>query len=258
MTSPTIYKHADFEVPGWGEFDTPSIDRPGYQSLVLSHAPLAYWRLGETAGGVAADASVHQHNGSYEANCLLNQSGALGFDDDAAVYFDGLASWVQLPPSFTLAANDPITLTFWNRVLTSEVKNAYTIWLGAQTDPDRCLVHAPWSNRVLYWDYGTNNSRGRIQTDYTAYLDRWTHITLVSAGRLGSFKAIYLDGQLVKSSNTSDGPTRLLSAGTLSHNPATVPDRQYRGRLDEVAVFNRVLSAEDIQTLYRAGVNLWA
>lgn len=258
MTLPTLYKHADFEVPDWGEFTAPPINTPGYRSAVLSHDPLAYWRLGETSGRIAVDDSAHGHDAAYEANCLLNQTGALGFDDNPAVYFDGVAARVQLPPSFTLEVDDPITLTFWNRVLSSEVQSAYTIWLGTQNNPDRCLAHAPWSDRVLYWDYGTNNSQGRIETDYSAYLNRWTHISLVSAGRLGNFKAIYLDGQLANSRSTSDGPTRRLTAGTLSINPNTLANRQHRGRLDEVAVFNRVLSAEAIKNLYHAGVDLWA
>ncbi len=258
MTMPTFDKHADFEVPDWGEFAAPPIDAPGYRAQVLNHSPLAYWRLGETAGNTAADASGQGHDGSYQSGCLLNQNGALDFDDDPAVYFDGNAAHVQVPASFTLTPNDPVTLMFWNRVQTSELKSAIAIWLGSKTEPNRCLTHAPWSNGLLYWDYGRNNSLGRITTDYTAYLDRWTHITLVSAGRLGSFKAIYLDGELVASNNSSDGPIQTLTGGSLSVSPTRLANAQHRGRLDEVAVFNQVLSAHDIQSIYQAGVNPWA
>lgn len=254
----TIYQHADFEVPDWGEFAAPPLNTPGYRTQVMAHSPLAYWRLGETTGNAAADTSGQGHHGTYQSGCLLNQSGALHFDDDPAVYFDGNAAHMQVPSSFTLTVNDPITLMFWNYVQTSDLKSAIAVWLGSQTEPNRCLTHAPWSDGTLYWYYGRNNSLGRIITDYTAYLDRWTHITLVSAGQLGSFKAIYLDGELAASDNTSDGPTQTLTGGSLSVSPSRLANVQHRGRLDEVAVFNQVLSAQDIRSIYQAGANPWA
>ena len=253
----TIYKHADFEVPHWGEFASPPQNRPGYRSLLLSHNPIAYWRLGEASGSTATDESVNGHDASYVGGVQLNQPGALDYDHDPSIQLDGNSGWIELPTSFGLATNDPATIMFWNHVRTNEVKQSYTFWIGGLDKPNRCLAHAPWNNQILFWDYGTNDTLGRISVDYTPYLDKWTHITLVSAGRLGGFKAIYLDGDLVTSSPTSNGPIQSLAGGSISLAPA-VSDRQHQGGLDEFAVFNQALTTDQIDALYHSGVNLWA
>ena len=121
---------------------------------------------------------------------------------------------------------------------------------AGSNSPDRAQAHVPWSNRVLYWDYGSLTS-GRVATDYTSHLDRWTHVVLVSQGRGGAFQGIYLDGQLVSSRNSSDGPTQPVSGGTIAAWPSN--SLFQKGRIDEFAVYNTVLPAATIQQHYNAG-----
>lgn len=253
----TIYKHADFEVAQWGEFASPPENRPGYRSLLLSHNPIAYWRMGEVSGTTASDESSNGRDADYVGGVQLNQSGALDYDHDPSVQLDGNSGWINLPTGFGLALNDPVTIMFWNHVRTDEVQQSFAFRIGGLDSPNRCLAHAPWSNRAMFWDYGTDDAIGRVSVDYSPYLDKWTHVVLVSAGQLGSFKAIYLDGDLVASSSTSTGPVQSLAGGSISLDPA-VSNRQHRGGLDEFAVFNQVLTADQIGALYHAGVNVWA
>ncbi|MEM9914546.1 MAG: LamG-like jellyroll fold domain-containing protein [Planctomycetota bacterium] len=252
----TIYKHADFEAPQWGEFASPPQDRPGYRSLLLSYNPMAYWRLGEVSGTTAIDESGNGHDASYVGGVQLNQPGALDYDHNPSVQLDGNSGWIDLPTGFGLAMNDPVTIMFWNHVRSAEVQRSFAFSIGGLYSPNRCLAHAPWNNNTLFWDYGTDDAIGRVSADYSPFLDQWTHVTLVSAGRLGSFKAVYLDGDLMASSSTSTGPEQNLAGGSISLPPA-VSDRQHRGGLDEFAVFNQVLTAEQIRALYHAGVNVW-
>src|SRR5688572_12381423 len=44
---------------------------PGYRELVLADAPAGYWRLGETAGSTAADASARALHGTYRSGVVL-------------------------------------------------------------------------------------------------------------------------------------------------------------------------------------------
>lgn len=255
--SNTIYKHADFEVPDWGEFASGPENRPGYRSLLLSYGPLAYWRLGEASGSTAFDSSGHGHDAVYVGGVQLGQPGALDHDADSSVMLDGNTGQITFPNTVQLTLNDPVTIAYWSRIQTSEVRRSVAFSLGGNDSPDRCQAHAPWHDGILYWDYGTFDSAGRLATDYADYLNRWTFVVLVSAGRLGSFKAIYLDGELAASSSTSSGPAQTISGGSLSVDP-TVSNWQHRGKLDEFSVFNQLLSAEQISALYRAGVNVWA
>ncbi len=48
-----------------------------YSGAVLEKNPVAYWRLGETAGQTAADETGNGHDGTYFGNPTLGQPGAV-------------------------------------------------------------------------------------------------------------------------------------------------------------------------------------
>jgi len=78
-----------------------------------------------------------------------------------------------------------------------------------------------------------------------SYLNKWTFVALVSAGRNGNFKAIYLDGVLVTSSNSSDGAAKTdLNIGQFLGGSA-----YEKGKIDEFRIYNVVLTQPQIQTV---------
>ena len=129
-------------------------------------------------------------------------------------------------------------------VTTAQVVDSSAFNVGATEAPNRFHTHAPWSDKRIYWDYG-DFAAGRIDTDYTAYLDKWTHVVLVSAGNGGAYKAIWLDGVEVATSNTSDGPDIALSGldiggwASLGHP----------GLVDDFRIYDYVLTPAQITAL---------
>lgn len=103
--------------------------------------------------------------------------------------------------------NGECTIEFWNYHASNPLRNDQTLQAWSNASGERVTIHAPWSDAILYWDYGTFET-GRLSVDYTPYLDKWTHIALYSAGEGGSLQQIYLNGVLVADDVTaSDGPT---------------------------------------------------
>jgi hypothetical protein len=112
--------------------------------------------------------------------------------------FNGLDGFLD---SFdkALSPGDPVTIEFWNYVPSAVLNGSYTpaaFGGDSNTNALRLSSHAPWGNGVLYWDYGDTGD-GRIQVDYTPYLDVWTHIALTATGISNGRLEIILDGQLV-------------------------------------------------------------
>lgn len=69
----------------------------GWEPLVLSLQPVAWWRLGETSGTTAVDASGNGHDGTYEGSPTLGVDGLVVGDPDTAVDMEGdNASGVQV------------------------------------------------------------------------------------------------------------------------------------------------------------------
>jgi len=141
----------------------------------------------------------------------------------------------------------PVTVTAWSNVATSEVQNSNLFGFTA-AGSERLATHAPWGDNVIYWDYGTCcASPGRISTSYAPYLNKWTHLGLVSQGTGGSFMGIYLDGSLVTSITTADDPNVTLTGFSLG---STDPSggTHFNGRVDEFRLASVARSAGWIAT----------
>lgn len=136
----------------------------------------------------------------------------------------------------------PVTVEFWNYVRSADVRPSKAFQVG-EADPgeNRFLVHGPWDNRRLYWDYGNIGADGRLDVDYAPYLDKWTHVALVSDGK--EFKAIYLDGALIASGTKASAPTDLKKLAI-----GGAPGRgSHVGMIDEVRLWKKVRTQDQIQ-----------
>ncbi len=163
------------------------------------------------------------------------------------VDFDGIndrltnATWAWQNGSNT------VTVTAWNNVTTAETKTSNLFGFTASGN-ERLATHAPWSDATIYWDYGTCcGAGGRVNTSYSAYRNKWTHIGLVSQGGSGAFMGIYLDGSVIASSTSSDDPNVTLTGFSLgSDNPSG--GNHHDGRIDEYRIASVARSAGWIRT----------
>ncbi len=162
----------------------------------------------------------------------------------AALAFDGVNDYVTAS-SFSWPTGGAITVEFWNYVASSDVHAAIAFTIGSTNNPNRALAAVPYAGGQLIWDYGYSLGDGELSLSYTPYLDKWTHVALVSEGNGGSFKGVYLDGVLVASGTISDGPDVALSGLTIG--AWTVPSEYHKGKIDEFRIWNVVRSQADIQ-----------
>lgn len=166
--------------------------------------------------------------------------------------FDGKSTYVEVPLAAPTNDGGAITVEFWNYVKSDEVQNSIAFMFADKDGKaqSRTLCHAPWGDKNLYWDCGGHDwsLKGRLSTGYTPYLNKWTHIALVSAGTKGSsqYQAIYINGELIVQHETSpavtDSLTRLLIGG-----PSDDTKIFHEGLIDEFRVWNRVRTKDEIK-----------
>jgi hypothetical protein len=177
-----------------------------------------------------------------------------GLSQNGWLNFDGDGDYVEAPNFAWNFSGGPVTVLFWNKVNTNQVKivasSAFGVGLDMPTTSlNRFQAHAPYG-KILYWDYGNITGNGRVSANYTDYLNKWSHVALVSEGNNGHFKGIYLDGSIKNSTTNSDGPNINLTGLTIGK---AFTNSFHRGSIDEFMIFNRRLSTEEIQTIYNAG-----
>lgn len=235
----------------------------GYAAYVQSLNPLAYYRLNDSTlnsgVGVALDSSGNGYHGTYRyfTDSALLQGGALApYDPDPSAAFSNIIDAgfdyhrrVELPPSLPLpVSNQPFTASYWVNPTSYQDYGTALFW-GTH----------PANGFLTGWDTPSNSGVlrvGRIGHDifYTTTgvpLNAWSHIALSYDGTTVRF---YLNGVL--DSWVDDTLTVVLPfigpvgwIGGWGNLPTQTSEQPFQGRIDEVAIFARALSDEEISYL---------
>lgn len=165
---------------------------------------------------------------------------------DRALRIDDLPSIVRIP-TFQWRGRE-VTVEYWVYVDSADVRNSWIFSVGEGDSSFRLSAHGPWSDRALYFDYGSYSSDlGRIVVDFTTHLGKWTHVALVSNGN--DFKGIYLDGELVASAAIADRMESRDGGLTIGGGPTV---QATRGRVTEFRIWNTARDQERVRAnMYR-------
>ena len=227
---------------------------PGtYEAAVAASGPAAYWRLGESSGTTAYD-YMGGHDAVY-TDVTLGVPGYSASDPNTAVGFDptnpngpGSATipdgsvfpLIGATPSFTIEAwvnwND---LTGVQRVFSYAGPGFHGIGFGLNT-----------ANGLRFTTYGVQDFNLSLPTPVVT--GTWYHLAGVAKG--GTFY-FYLNGVSVGSvafSGAGIAPT-IPSPFAIGRNPESTAMEPVNGTIDEAAMYNRALSADEILTHYSVG-----
>ena len=213
--------------------------------LLTQAGPVGYYK-GDDTPPVATDSSPNARDGVYNGAVTSATKPTLLFTNTTSMSFDGVDDNVDVA-SFPWATGGPVTVAFWNFVPTGSVQNSSAFTVGNMDNANRFHIHGPWGDGNLYWDYGDLGNNGRIFTSYATYVNAWTHVAVVSAGTGGNFKAIYLNGTPVISATNSNGPVVALTG--LQIGSWTGAGLRHKGLIDDFRIYDRVLTAAQIQLL---------
>ncbi len=225
----------------------------GYRNSVMAHNPLMYWRLGEL-GGTAADDTAGDNDGTYCNGVAMGQSGAIPHNSNKAANFDGTNDYVDLGKP--VLSGNAMTLLTWFK---ADDWERYDANIVSKTNHTRSARY--------YWGLSTIRSGGKGRLRFRLKTNGRT--STVTAGRANSCEAnewvfaaavydgsrmyLYKDGVKVaqrrKTGSIDEGPN--ISAW-IGGNSRRATARPWDGKIDEVVILDRALSAEEIEGLYKA------
>jgi hypothetical protein len=209
---------------------------------------VGWWKLDEGMGNIVLDWSGHDNHGTL-ANGPIWVEG----NDGGALQFDGKDDYVNLGTPPELYIPDNYTYTAWFRVgkdINGDSDAQYILCIGSRSD--LCFgieddVGIDGDLALHYYDTAPGfHSLGVGKTVWSA--DDWH---MVAGTKDSTGHKIYLDGELKNSdtntNNDNYATTRMISIGAMGWNN----DEYYNGTIDDVRIYNRTLTQDEIQKIMR-------
>ena len=214
---------------------------PATASATVKGGLVAYWNF----DGNLSDSIKSAHGTARGTTPLSFVDGKSGFGK--AAHFNG-TNFVEITGSSNTLqfANGNLSIAGWFRV--DAFDKSWQALLAKGENSSYRIARRGDGNTIAY-----AGGVGEGANDVPAITNGWHHFVAVTDGTGAKFgTALYIDG-VIRGINTNKA---VLEAGAfnlfIGENPQAL-NRQFKGALDDIALWNRVLTADEVSVLYKGG-----
>jgi hypothetical protein len=247
---------------------TAPVRTTGYANAVRSDNPTLYWPLDDLRGGIARDASGHGQTGKYSAGIRVGQPGAI--NGNAGVVMNGGATTSIAQNRGTYAPPSAYSLEFWFK---STTRNGGKLigWssspTGTSAQTDRSVYLEPSGQLIFAARQPTANLGCVSNNQYFVsgwcyawskqdYNDGgWHHVVATQSTTTGL--RLYVDNILVSALTGGTSVPSFNGVWRVGGDSVSGLPRAYAagldGAIDDVSIYNRVLSQAQVTQHYIAG-----
>jgi len=228
--------------PGTGNINAdPCFVKPEYLG------PISYWKFDESEGAIAYDSAGDNDGTIYGAQRTGGQiDGALSFDGD---------DYVNIPDSASFdITGDEITVVAWFKPGATRNNNRPIVskWLGS--DSAYVLWYKTDSVDLIGFGVKTDvRAAGAFNSTPVNDTNKWYHLAGVYDG---SYITVYVDGvagaPVANTGNINNSSKSLRISG---YGEGAVNPHHIIGLVDDVRLYDRALSAGEVQQHYENGLS---
>ncbi|MFA6022956.1 MAG: LamG-like jellyroll fold domain-containing protein [Candidatus Pacearchaeota archaeon] len=199
------------------------------------------------ASGILNDSSGRGNNGRDVGGVTYSASGKYG----NAISFNGINDYLNITHSSSLNLGNNLTVEAW--IYPRNLTNRVAIYSTRVNNPA-----GSWQLEVGRGNFHTNvvvvsgiNTWVAESANNAVTLNAWNHIVYTRNGTGTGTSKIYVNGQLqtlqaeTAYSFVDNSDSKMIGAGT-----SLLADHFFNGTIDEVAVYNRTLSAAEVLARY--------
>jgi len=209
---------------------------------------VGFWKFDEESGIDALDSSRSGNTGTLSGPPTWQTTDC---PSGNCLSFDGAGDYVAIPNFSNNMPSEEITITTW--VKRSAVADNVDLFSFDPTDAggisgNRTTAHFPWGNDV-HWQFACPPNCLTVAFDL-GWIGNWKHFAFVSSSS-ESYMKIYRNGGQIATNNENHSFTQV--AGTPWHIGGRAL-YSFNGDIDEVAIFDRALTEEEINSIYENGI----
>jgi len=201
---------------------------------------VGWWTFEDGSGDRVADVSGKNHTGKFVGTVQWAE-GKVG----GGIQIDGGArSGVEVADADDLRIGGDLTMALWVKMTAPGADWACLFGRGSYEMRNYGLWIEPGTRKIMYQQYG---ALVNVYAKKLLEVGQWTHLAVTVEG---TTVKIYVDGQ-VDGQDTKPGPPLTgpapLGIGSAIHHGSL------NGLMDDVRLYRRALSAEEIRAIYQSG-----
>lgn len=207
-----------------------------------------YWSFNgkDVSGTTAYDRSGAGNTGTLTLGPTVTP-GKLG----QALNFDGSNDYVTVPSATSLNSTSQITVSAWIKRVGTGTRQFFVSKGSANTVATTQYWLELTSGNVLVFELASGSTEHKLTSGFTLTdTQNWHHVVGTYDG---TTQKIFLDGVQDATTSTWSGALNALSDDVAIGNRSVFYDIPFNGSIDEVRIYNRALSAGEIQSLYKLG-----
>ena len=217
----------------------------GFASAQSIPGMVSYWRLDDGSGTTATDSVDGKHGTINGATWTTGQVGE-------ALNFDGVDDYVALPVMDFVNRN--LTFEVWFKTTNSDRQILFSLAYSVNSAQEFEVGSiAPGAYGCHYW---TGSVAEQTRVSNLPYYDGEWHHFACTLDDTNNISRLYYDGVEIKNKTMS---TFIHNPGvdycSIGRNPYKNGIFYYNGTIDELAIYHRALSPEEIQQHYENGLN---
>ena len=210
----------------------------------LTTGLVGYWPF----CGNANDASGNGYNGTVNGATLTTDR--FGSTNSA---YNFTSNFIEIT-GLSQQLNSDYSISFWIQPFQNVDGYTTAFQLNQGTSCNLSPITGFWSNNLIYSTCSNINGNVQLGT-FSSLQNLWSHyVVTLNAG----VTRVYKNGVLLTSGNIS-WPTTIANKLTIGNNgndasgPGTIHNSPFKGNLDDFGMWNRSLTASEIQQLYTQG-----
>jgi hypothetical protein len=205
---------------------------------------LGWWKFDESSGTAATDSSRQSHHATLEGG-LTFEAGSVPGRVGKAIQFDGRNQVIRIAAFKGVTGTRPRTVAAW--IKTSTPGGEIVSW--GLDDGGKMFTVGFIRNRI-----GVTPKGGYLYMKAPVNDGQWHHIAVVvregSPPNLHDDVKLYRDGEVAEIDDI--GLLDLWPIDTGEKEDVTI-GRRFRGAIDELRIYDRALSEDEIKSLFKGG-----